>query len=217
MPGDPPITELLQRARAGDSEALAGLVGRYREFVRLLVRSRCGGRLQARIDSSDLIQETLLRVSRHIDQFQGNSEEEWRAWLTRIAEREVIGQLRHHLGAARRDAAREQHLTPPSSSNGGSRLEQWWARSQSSPSQAAMRQERVLALTSALGRLPDDYREVLVLRHLEGLGFAEIAERLDRSPGAVRILWTRALKRLRDELAGGAADSGGVSHDGSGS
>ncbi|MCI0458443.1 MAG: sigma-70 family RNA polymerase sigma factor [Gemmataceae bacterium] len=213
MQNDLPIDELLRRARAGDSEALAGLVGRYREFVRLLVRSRCGGRLQARIDSSDLIQETLLRVSRHIDQFQGNSEEEWRAWLSRIAEREVIGQLRHHLGAARRDVAREQPLAAPSSSNGASRLEQWWAKSQSSPSQAAMRQERVLALTNALGRLPDDYREVLVLRHLEGLGFAEIADRLNRSEGAVRVLWTRALKRLRDELIGSAADTGATHHD----
>src|SRR5207253_7206304 len=119
--------------------------------------------------SSDLVQETLLRVTRHVGQFQGASEEEWRAWLARIAEREVIHQVRHHLGAARRDAARERPLAPPSpSGSGASRLEQWWARSQSSPSQVAMRKERVLVLADALGRLPDDHREALVLRHLDG-------------------------------------------------
>jgi RNA polymerase sigma-70 factor (ECF subfamily) len=204
---------LIRRARAGDADALAGLVGRYREFVHLLVRSRCDGRLRARVDSSDLVQETLLRVTRHVGQFQGASEEEWRAWLARVAEREVIHQYRHHLGAARRDAARDRPLAPPSSSGGASRLEQWWAGSQSSPSQAALRKERVLVLADALGRLPDDHREVLVLRHLEGLDFPEIAQRMARSHGAVRVLWTRALKKLRDELARDFSDLGGGPHD----
>jgi RNA polymerase sigma-70 factor (ECF subfamily) len=210
----PPTADLIRRARAGDADALAGLVGRYREFVRLLVRARCGGRLRARVDSSDLVQETLLRVARHIGQFEGACEEEWRAWLARVAEREVIHQYRHHLGAAKRDASRERPLTPPSSAgNGASRLEQWWARSQSSPSQAALRKERVLVLADALSRLPDDHREVLVLRHLEGLDFPEIAERMGRSHGAVRVLWTRALKKLRDELARDFSELRGDRHD----
>ncbi len=209
-----PIEDLIRRARAGDAEALACLVERYREFVRLLVRARCGGRLRARVDSSDLVQETLLRVSQNVAQFQGACEEEWRAWLARIAEHEVIHQYRHHLGAAKRDATREQRLEPPqSSADGVSRLEQWWAKSQSSPSQAAMRKERVLVLAEALRRLPDDYREVLVLRHLEGLAFPDIAQRLGRTPGAVRILWTRALKKLRAELGGNGSAAGGNSHE----
>jgi RNA polymerase sigma-70 factor (ECF subfamily) len=209
---EPLTDELIRRARAGDAEALAGLARRYREFVRLLVRARCGGQLRARVDSSDLVQETLLRAAQNIGQFRGDCEGEWRAWLARIAEREVVHQLRHHLGAARRAVSRERPLSPPSSSAGGSRLEQWWARSQSSPSQAAMRQERVLLLVAALGRLPDDYREVLVLRHLEGLDFPEVARRLERSPGAARVLWTRALKRLREELPRDPAGEGRDAH-----
>jgi RNA polymerase sigma-70 factor (ECF subfamily) len=165
------------------------------------VRARCGGQLRARLDSSDLVQETLLRVSQHIGQFEGACEAEWRAWLAQVAEHEVIHQYRHHLGAAKRAATREQRLDPPqSSANGGSRLEQWWSKSQSSPSQVAMRNERVVTLADALLRLADDYRQVLVLRHLEGLDFPEIAGRLGRSHGAVRVLWTRALKKLREEL-----------------
>jgi RNA polymerase sigma-70 factor (ECF subfamily) len=198
-----PITELLDRARTGDSDALEQLFSRYRLFVHLLIRQRSAGRLQARVENSDIVQETLLRAARHIAQFQGTCEEEWRAWLGRIAEREVVKQLRHHFGAARRDATREQPLLlgGSGSTNDHAKLEQWLARSQSSPSGVAIRKERALLLADALARLPPDYREVLVLRHLEGLDFAEVAIRLNRSAGAARVLWTRALKKLREELA----------------
>jgi RNA polymerase sigma-70 factor (ECF subfamily) len=198
-----PIPELIRRARAGDAEALQELLRRYREYVRLLIRHRSGGQLQARLDSSDMVQETLLRAAQNIQHFQGSEEAEWRAWLGRIAEREVVHQLRHHLGAEKRAVSREQPLPggPPSSSNGASRLEQWWAKPQTSPSRAAMRKERAVLLANALARLPNDYREVLILRHLEGLDFPAVAERMGRSAGAVRVLWTRALKKLREELA----------------
>jgi RNA polymerase sigma-70 factor (ECF subfamily) len=203
-----PIPELIRRAQAGDAGALQDLLGRCREFVRLVVRHRSGGRLQARVDSSDLVQETLLRAAQNIRQFQGTGEEEWRAWLGRIAEREVVHQLRHHLGAAKRDASREEPLAPEPSANGTARLDQWAARPQTSPSRAAMRKEQTLALADALARLPDDYREVLTLRHLEGLEFTEVARRLNRSSGAVRALWIRALKKLREELTQGPPDAG---------
>lgn len=191
-----PISELLHLAGNGEAAALQELLSRYREFVRLLVRSRYAGGLRKRLDSSDLVQETLLRAAQNIRQFQGSREEDWRAWLARIAERELIRQLRRHLGAQKRAAGKEQS---PGGSQNISRLEQW-CQTHSSPSQAAQRQERALLLAAILARLPEDYREVLTLRHLEGLGFPEIAERLQRSPGAVRVLWMRALKKLRDEL-----------------
>jgi RNA polymerase sigma-70 factor (ECF subfamily) len=197
-----PIPELLQQARAGDAGALQTLLQRYREFIRLVVRCHSPGQLRARVDSSDLVQETLLQAAQHIGQFQGHAEEEWRAWLGRIAQREVIHQARRHFAAAKRARSREQPLPNPrvSSVAGLSRLDQWLARSQTSPSLAAMRHERAVLLSEALARLPEDSREVLVLRHLEGLGFPEVGERMGRSAGAVRVLWVRALKRLREEI-----------------
>jgi RNA polymerase sigma-70 factor (ECF subfamily) len=211
----PPAThDLIEQARAGDAPALQALLQRYREYVRLLVRCRAAGRLQARVDGSDLIQETLLRAAQNIQQFRGTTEEEWCAWLARIAEREVIHQVRHHLGAAKRDATREQSLPaqPDDSRNGASRLEHWLTKSQTTPSVAAMRKERSLLLAAALARLPADYREVLILRHLEGLDFAEVALRMNRSCGAVRVLWTRALKKMREELQAGPQLDSGYSH-----
>ncbi|HYT90864.1 MAG TPA: sigma-70 family RNA polymerase sigma factor [Gemmataceae bacterium] len=210
----PATHELLDQARAGDAQALQALLQRYREYVRLLVRCRAAGRLQARVDGSDLVQETLLRAAQNIQQFRGASEEEWCAWLARIAEREVIHQVRHHLGAAKRAASREQSLPalPDDSGNGASRLERWVAKSQTSPSLAAMRKERAILLAEALARLPADHREVLILRHLEGLDFAEVALRMNRSSGAVRVLWTRALKKLREELQAGPQLDSGCTH-----
>src|SRR5262245_31341944 len=107
------IPELLQQARSGDAEALQLLLQRYREFIRLVVSCHSPGQLRARLDSSDLVQETLLQAAQHIGQFQGHAEEEWRAWLGRIAEREVIHQARRHLDAAKRARSREQPLMPP--------------------------------------------------------------------------------------------------------
>jgi RNA polymerase sigma-70 factor (ECF subfamily) len=184
---------------------LQALLERYREFVKLVVRCHSPGQLRARMDSSDLVQETLLQAAQHMGQFQGHAEEEWRAWLGRIAEREGIHQARRHLDAAKRARAREQPLPNPAASgaSGLSRLDQWLAGSQTSPSLAAVRQERAVLLSEALARLPEDSREVLVLRHLEGLGFAEVGERMGRSAGAVRVLWVRALKRLREEIEHG--------------
>ena len=74
--------------------------------------------------------------------------------------------------------------------------------SQTSPSQGAVRTERAVLLASAVERLPDDYRDIIVLRHIQGLEFAQVAQEMNRSPGSVEKLWARALGRLRIELEG---------------
>jgi RNA polymerase sigma-70 factor (ECF subfamily) len=207
-----PIPELIRRARSGDAGALQALLHGCRDFVRLLIRQRCPERLRARLDGSDIVQETLLRAAQHIEQFRGEEEAAWRAWLRTIAEREVVRQVRQHLGAARRSVLGEQPLpADPGSAAHPPVLEPWQARD-NSPSQEALRKERALALAGALARLPADYRSVLTLRHLEGLDFAEVAVRLDRSPGAARVLWARALKALRAEIARDFPPDSGYTH-----
>ena len=195
----PPIGELIRQARDGQADAVNRLLQRYRGFVQLIVRCRFRGQLKARVDSSDVVQETLLRAAQNIDQCDGTDGEHWEAWLRRIAEREVIHQLRHHLGAEKRAIDRERSLVLPGSQT-GSRLDQWLVKTRSTPSLVLARKERAIMLSDALARLPEDYREVLILRHLEELNFPEVAQRMNRSAGAVRVLWVRALKKLRDEV-----------------
>ena len=72
----------------------------------------------------------------------------------------------------------------------------------SSPSQRAVRREQAVLLANALRNLPADYGEVIVLHHLEGLTFPEVARRMGRSLDSVKKLWVRSLARLRDTLGG---------------
>lgn len=80
------------------------------------------------------------------------------------------------------------------------RLESVLAGCGDSPSDEASRNERAILLANQMEKLPSDYREVLVLRHLEGLPFAEVARQMGRSSGAVRMLWLRALESLRERM-----------------
>ena len=80
------------------------------------------------------------------------------------------------------------------------RLESVLAGCGDSPSDEASRHKRAILLANQMEKLPSDYREVLVLRHLEGLPFAEVARQMGRSSGAVRMLWLRALESLRERM-----------------
>ena len=202
----PPLDSLVARARNGQTEALDQLLGRYRHFISLMVRARFrGGRMAARVDSSDIVQDVLLRVADHIETFEGMDQTAFEAWLRRIAEREVLRQVDRHLGAARRDAGRERPVAGAANPNDGERpslvLEGWLEASITSPSLAAVRKERAVLLADALARLPEDYRELLVQRHIEERTFEEIAQTMQRSSGALRTMWVRALRKLKDAVS----------------
>ena len=200
----PPLDSLVSRARGGQAEALDELLGRYRHFISLLVRARFrGGRMAARVDSSDIVQDVLVRVAGHIETFEGVDQRAWEGWLRRIAEREVLRQVDQHLGAARRDAGRERPVAGGAADGESPSLvlAGWLEASITSPSLAAVRKERAVLLADALARLPEDYRELLVQRHIEERPFDEIAQRMERSSGALRTMWVRALRKLKEAIA----------------
>ena len=181
---------LLTLARAGDSEALGQILERYRDYLRYLARARVGHELRVRLDPSDLVQETLLEAQRDFRQFLGGSERELAVWLRRILARNLADQLKYHQ-SQKRDVGREQPLDALIE-----QAHEALAAPLSTPSGQAARREQAVMMAAALARLPEDYREVITLRHLEGKSFDEIASRLGRSAGAVRMLWMRALERL---------------------
>jgi RNA polymerase sigma-70 factor (ECF subfamily) len=193
------FAQLLEQAQAGDSSALGRLLELYRNYLALLARLQIDRRLQAKVDASDLVQETFLKAHRHFAQFRGHTEEELVNWLRQILANNLANLVRHYLGRQRRDVRLERQLA--AELDGSSRLlDSGLLAAQSSPSQEAVRREQAVLLADALKRLPPDYREVLILRHLQGLTFPEVAQRMERTPDSVQKLWIRALARLRRSL-----------------
>ena len=197
------VEQLLESARDGDSLALGQLLELYRGYLALLARLQIGRRLQGKVDAADLVQETFLEAHRHFAQFRGTVEAELISWLRQILAGLLANLVRRYFGTQRRDVRLERELADELDRSSQA-LGQSLAAPHSTPSQRAARREQAVLLADALERLPDDYREVIILRHLEGLNFAEIAERMGRSVDSVKNLWARALAQLRRTL--GAAD-----------
>ena len=197
MTADP--EHLLQEARAGDAATLGRLLELYRRYLALLARVQIGQRLQGKVDASDLVQETFLEAHRHFARFRGASEAEVVRWLRQILAAKLADLLRRYLGTQGRDVRLERDIED-AFDRSSVLLDRGLVAPQSSPSQQAARREQAVLLADALGELPDDYREVLVLRHLEGLTFPEVARRMGRSLDSVEKLWMRALARLRQVL-----------------
>lgn len=182
---------------AGD--APTGWLLRHEPWLKLLARMEIDSRFQGKFSASDAVQQTLAVAWREWANCRAASDQQRLAWLRKILANQ-LGQLaRQYTTCQRRDVRREISLER-SLAESSQRLEHFLADDQTSPSGAAVAREEQTRLAEVLEGLPANYRDVLVLRHLEELPFEEIARRLDRSPGAVRMLWVRALARLRDEL-----------------
>src|SRR5438874_11347647 len=193
--------QLLRLAKAGSGPGLGHLLELYRGYLGLLARLQINRRLQARLDASDVVQETFLKAHRHFGQFRGSTEEELVVWLRQILATTLANLVRHHYGAHRRDLRLERELTAELDQS-TQMLDQRLQAPGSSPSQRASRREQAVVLADTLGRLPQDYREVVILRHLEGLTFPEVAQRMGRTVDSVKKLWARGLAQLRDSLEG---------------
>jgi RNA polymerase sigma-70 factor (ECF subfamily) len=170
----------------------------FRGYLRLLARSRLDPRLQAKLDPSDVVQQTLLEAWQALDQLRGRSPEQVAAWLRQILARNLANAVRD-FRRDKRDVAREQ-VFDALLGDSAARLDAWLAAEQSSPSEQAQRQEDARRLAEALEALPEDQRQVLILRHCHDWSLKEISRHVGRSAGAVAGLLHRGLVRLRESL-----------------
>jgi RNA polymerase sigma-70 factor (ECF subfamily) len=188
--------ELLHRAKAGDGPSVGRLLELYRAYLGVLARVQIGRRLQGKVDASDLVQEAFLGACRDFPQFRGSTEKEFLGWLRQILASLLANLVRHYQGTQRRDVRLERQLALELEQSSQA-LDRGLAAPHSSPSQQAMRREQSVVLAEALGRLPEEWRELLIHRHLEGLTFPEVARRMGRSVDSVKKVWPRALAGLR--------------------
>jgi RNA polymerase sigma-70 factor (ECF subfamily) len=171
---------------------------RQRSYLLLLARLQVGPALRNKIDLSGVVQETLLEACQAEQQFNALEAPQRAAWLRRALAHNLADEVRK-LSTEKRDVRRE-HSLEAALGESASRIEGWLAAQQSSPSQAAQRQERSVELMQALADLPEAQREALVLRHCENWSLADISRHLDRTPAAIAGLLKRGLKQLREHL-----------------
>jgi RNA polymerase sigma-70 factor (ECF subfamily) len=192
--------ELLLQARQGTEAARGVLLETYRTYLALLARVEIGRRLQGKIDTSDVVQETFLEAHRNFGKFRGSGEAEFIAWLRGILAARIANYVRHYIGTQGRDVRREEGLEVNLDQSSRA-LDRGLIALQGTPSQQVVQREQGVLIAEALARLPEDYRDVIVLRHLEELTFPEIAGRMNRSVDSVQKLWVRGLAQLRQLVA----------------
>jgi RNA polymerase sigma-70 factor (ECF subfamily) len=192
-----PTAQKLSQARDGSRQALGELLEGYRGYLLMIAREEIGGDLQAKASASDLVQQTFLEAQQDFARFQGNSEAELRAWLRRLLVNNVANFTRRYRDTDKRAVGREVSLEEGDSV---AKLAGELAADTPPPSGVLVQEERARAVRLALDRLPEDYRQVLLLRHQEELPFEEIARLMGRSANAVQKLWARAVQRMEEEL-----------------
>jgi RNA polymerase sigma-70 factor (ECF subfamily) len=173
----------------------------YRHYLQILARLQLGQRLRGKVDSLDLVQDTFLDAHADFAAFRGQTEKELVAWLRRVLAYNVASLVRRYCGTQRRGVDLERQLGRELDQSSQA-LDGALVAPTSSPSHRASRREQAVRVADALGRLPADYREVIILRQIEGRTFPEVAREMNRSLDSVKKLWVRGLVRLRSELGG---------------
>jgi len=191
---------LLNEARQQQSESLGTLLELYRNYLTILATTQLDQRLRRRVSPSDVVQETMLAAHRDFLKFRGTSEREFLGWLRQILVNCMHRTIERHLKSKRRDARREVSMERVNDQldRSAADLSHLFVDQGDSPSQSLHDRERAVMLANQLAKLRPQYRDVIVLRNLQGMSFEEVAERMERNPGAVRMLWLRAIEKLKE-------------------
>ena len=190
--------ELLEQASAGDVDAIDVLLERHLPGLRAFVRLRTGKLIRAKESVSDIVQSVCREVIAHADRFQHGGDVGFRHWLYTTALRK-LSKRRDFYEAAKRDAGREATPQSPLTSGSDGELLDCYATF-CTPSRIAVAREELDLVEQAFDKLPDHYREVILLAKLVGLTRAEIAKEIGKSEIAVRSLLHRALAELTEHL-----------------
>jgi RNA polymerase sigma-70 factor (ECF subfamily) len=182
--------QIIRDAKEGSGTALNALFERYGARLLLLIRLRMGPSLRKRLESRDVLQQTLLKAFQGIEQFGGEGQTTMMGWLGSIARNEIRDQARF-FGRDGRDAARDVPL------EAANELARKSLRTEVSRLHLVARVQR---LEEAIDSLDENHREVVLLRRFEELSYPEIGARLGKTSDAARMLYTRAMAALTLKL-----------------
>lgn len=192
---------------ATESHGLPWSLEEQRPYLKLLARLSLRMQLRRKMDSSDLVQDTMAAALAHADQFRGQTKEDFCAWLRGILQGQLKEVVRKFLLTQKRNLGAERSLED-ALANASNRLESWLAAEQSSPSEVAERNEQLFRLAQALEKLPEDQQLAFELKHLLGWSVADMAREMERSEASVAGLLRRGLAQLRQHFGVGGQASG---------
>jgi len=190
---EPTDEQMVSRIRAGDGGAAQALFAKHFPLLRARVQRRMAPRSRVRQAESDVIQEACMAAFLRLAEFEDRGPGSFGKWLGGIVDNKLRESIRRHLGTGKRDARREQGIA-----DGILGI----VAPDRSPSSAAMATEEMLALLRAIEGLPEHYRTVLHLLYEQGLSLRDAAQRMERSPDAVRMLYGRAIAALAESMRG---------------
>ncbi|MBL9091213.1 MAG: sigma-70 family RNA polymerase sigma factor [Planctomycetaceae bacterium] len=195
-----PSEELLKRVRASEPGAVAEFAEVRRPQLIVYVSRQLGYALRSKVEPEDIVQETVIRAVRNPHLFSSADRDPFGV-LCHLAQECIVDAHRRYVAAQKRDAGKEVALDGRSSGDDvGGGLRNLLIASITTPSKAFSRNEKELRMWDALGSLPEEQREALRLRYVDGLPTKDIAQRLRKTDGAVRVMLTRSLDKLQQLL-----------------
>jgi RNA polymerase sigma-70 factor (ECF subfamily) len=189
---------LLDRVRQGDAQGLAEFITASRAPLLAYINRQLGPALRAKVEPEDILQEVSVGAVRSLPAVDLTSQEPF-GWLCQIAQHRIVDAHRRYFGSQKRAAGREVGLQRDAGDGRGNLIDMIIA-SITSPSQAFSRDQRQMRLEDAIAQLPEQSREAIRLRYVEGLPSKDVADRLGKSDGAIRVLLSRSLAQLRATL-----------------
>ena len=195
-PLDSETMQLVQQARSGHGQAFEQLFDRHRPYLKKVVGLRLDAAIRSRVDPSDVVQDAYLEAHRRFGNYVQSPALPFRLWLRQIACDESMKAHRRHRQTAKRSVDREIALPEQSSMLLARRLQGMM----SSPSQKVQRKETAKLIREAIQQLSPHERDVVIMRHYEGLSNQEIGILLDVEPATVSKRHGRAMLRLHEIL-----------------
>lgn len=191
---------LLERARLGDERALSELFHQHEPRLLRMVELRLDPALRARMDPSDVLQDVWVEAARRFGEWCQQDALALHVWLRLLTSQALAQAQRRHLGAHMRDALREARAREGRAGLCTRSTADALVASATSPTQAVQREELRQRVLAALEELDEIDREIVALRHLEGLSNEEAAAELAIEPKTASKRFMRALARLRPAL-----------------
>lgn len=194
------MTETNEPVGFTNHEELARFVESKRLPLLAYIQRSIGPALRKKLEPEDVFQEVALTAIGSFSTFQVPGRDPFKL-LCQMAEQRIIDAHRHHVAAQKRSAEKEVSIDAPVGGGDGVAFVNMLVASMTSPSRAFSRGQKELRLQEAIGSLPEEQREILKLRFVDGLATKEIADRVGKTDGAIRVLLTRTLSKLQEMLS----------------